>query len=208
MAETSALPHGRVPEAAAADPGVEANARLTAWTGALLFVLLAAEGVTILSVRRLLAVHIFIGLLLVPPVLLKFGSTFYRFGRYYLRDRRYRRAGPPEMWLRLLGPVVVVTTFAVLATGIELWLFGFGFGAYWLSLHKLAFVLWFGATGLHVLGHLTRTPTLVWEDLAGRSRVPGRITRGSLVFAAFLLGLVIAVALLPFPSPFTPPFDQ
>lgn len=198
----------RAPGGAHRDPGVEANARLTAWTGALLFVLLALEGVTILSVRRLLPVHVFVGLLLVPPVLLKSGSTFYRFARYYARDARYRRAGPPELWLRLLGPVMLLTTFAVLGTGVVLWFLGYPFGVDWLELHKLSFVLWFGATGLHVLGHLVRTPTLLWEDLAGRPRVAGRITRGSLVLAALLLGLVIAAALLPIPSPFTPPLEQ
>ncbi|MBO0744705.1 MAG: hypothetical protein J2P43_06785, partial [Candidatus Dormibacteraeota bacterium] len=53
---------------------VEANSRLTAQTGVVLFVLLAAEGVTILSIRALLLPHIFIGLLLVPPLLLKIAS--------------------------------------------------------------------------------------------------------------------------------------
>jgi len=33
--------------------GAEGNERLTAWTGAVLFLLLAAEGVTILKVGRL-----------------------------------------------------------------------------------------------------------------------------------------------------------
>jgi hypothetical protein len=38
-----------------ADAGVEGNARLTAVNAALLLVLLAAEGVTILGVRRMLS---------------------------------------------------------------------------------------------------------------------------------------------------------
>ena len=146
--------------------------------------------------------------MLLPPVAVKLASVLYRFGRYYLRDARYRRAGPPAVWLRLLGPVMVVTTVAVLGTGVELWLFGMRYGTYWLELHKLSFVLWFGATSLHVLGHLARTPLLIWGDLAGRPRVPGRVTRGSLVLAALLLGIVVAVALLPFPSPFVPPLEQ
>lgn len=197
-----------VTTAVAPDPGVEANARLTAWTGTLLFVLFAVEGLTVLAVRLLLPAHEFVGLVLVPPVLLKFGSTFYRFAGYYLRRPRYRAAGPPALWLRLLGPVMIVSTIAVLGTGIELWLFGFKYGSYWLELHKLSFVLWFGATSLHVLGHLLRTPNLVWRDVAERPRVAGRVTRGSLVLAALLLGLVLAIALMPFPSPFTPPLEQ
>lgn len=163
---------------------------------------------TILSIRRLLPAHEFVGLVLLPPVALKLGSVLWRFSRYYLRDARYRLAGPPALWLRLLGPVMVATTLAVLGTGIELWLFGFRFGEYWLTLHKLTFVLWFGATSLHVLGHLSRTPLLVWRDVTGRPRVDGRVTRESLVVAALLLGVVLAVALLPFPSPFTAPIEQ
>jgi hypothetical protein len=55
--------------------GVEGNARLTATTGVLLIVLLAVEGVTILFIRPLISMHVFVGLMLVPPVALKLGST-------------------------------------------------------------------------------------------------------------------------------------
>jgi hypothetical protein len=41
------------------DTGVEANGRLTAMTGIALFVLLAAEGMTILRIDRLLPEHFF-----------------------------------------------------------------------------------------------------------------------------------------------------
>src|SRR5206468_2516773 len=58
-----------------AEAGVAANARLTASNAAVLLVLLAAEGVTILRVRALLTPHVFIGMVLVPPVLLKVAST-------------------------------------------------------------------------------------------------------------------------------------
>ena len=57
-----------------ADAGVAANARLTASNAAILLVLLAAEGVTILRVRELLTPHVFIGMVLVPPVL-SFGNV-------------------------------------------------------------------------------------------------------------------------------------
>lgn len=190
------------------DPGVEGNARLTAWSGAVLFVLLFVEGLTILSIGRLLPAHEFVGLMLVPPVLLKIGSTLYRFGRYYTGNPRYRLAGPPALFLRLLGPVMVVSTVAVIGTGIELWLFGFRFGEYWLTLHKLSFLVWFGVTSLHVLGHLTRTPLLIWRDLRGGDRVAGRATREGLALGALLLGLVLALAFLPWPSPFIAPLEQ
>ena len=81
-------------------------------------VLLAAEGVTILQVRRLITPHVFIGMLLVPPILLKMGSTFWKFARYYSGSPAYRRKGPPLLALRVLGPFVVVLTLTVVASGI------------------------------------------------------------------------------------------
>ena len=57
----------------------------------MLLVLLAAEGVTILRVRQLLSPHVFIGVVLIPPVLVKVGSTTWRFARYYTGAPAYRR---------------------------------------------------------------------------------------------------------------------
>ena len=48
--------------------GTAGNERLTAATGAVLLVLLAVIGVTILRLRPLLSVHLFVGMLLIPPV--------------------------------------------------------------------------------------------------------------------------------------------
>ena len=76
-----------------ADEGVAANARLTSATAAVLLVLLAVEGATVLRVRSLLTVHVFVGMLLVPPVLVKMGSTAWRFVRYYRGSPAYRRKG-------------------------------------------------------------------------------------------------------------------
>jgi hypothetical protein len=90
--------------------GAEGNERLTALTGTVLLALLAAEGVTILSVGRLLTPHFFIGMLLIGPVALKAGSTVYRFVRYYTGSAPYRRKGPPAPLLRLLGPLLIAST--------------------------------------------------------------------------------------------------
>jgi hypothetical protein len=98
-----------------ADAGVAGNARLTASNAVVLLVLLAAEGVTILRVRALLTPHVFVGMVLVPPVLLKVASTGWRFARYYRGAPAYRRKGPPPLLLRLLGPAVVILTVAASA---------------------------------------------------------------------------------------------
>ena len=110
--------HGRLTGAAAHDEsGVDGNARLTGAVGALLFVLLFVEGVTILRIRQLIGVHVFVGLLLVPPVLLKTGSTVYRFYRYYTGSGPYVRKGPPHPLLRLAGPFVILLTLILFGSG-------------------------------------------------------------------------------------------
>lgn len=182
------------------DPGVEANARLTGYAAMVLLVPLAAEVAT--GVRSGLLAHALIGFLLIPPLALKVGSVLYRFLRYYTGDPRYRAAGPPELVMRLLGPVLVLSTGALFATGIELWLFGFRFGEEWLTWHKVAFVVWFLAMTVHVLGYLRRAPALALAD--SRVRLPGVSARRSLVVASLVLGAAIAIAMLPFPTPFTP----
>ena len=59
-------------------------------------------------------------MLLIGPVVLKMASTGYRFIRYYAGNAAYRRKGPPELILRLIGPIVVLTTVGVFVTGIVL----------------------------------------------------------------------------------------
>ena len=106
--------------------GPEGNERLTAASAAVLFVLLAAEGVTIVFLRPLLSAHVFIGMLLIPPVALKTASTGWRFVRYYTGDRGYREKGPPLLPLRLLAPLVVASTVSLFATGVALLVVGPG----------------------------------------------------------------------------------
>lgn len=187
---------------------VEANARLTATNGMLLLVLLAAEGVTILSIRRLLVVHVFIGLLVIPPVALKLATTGTRFLRYYLGDRAYRAVGPPVLILRVIGPLVVVSTVVVLGTGVELWLFGERLGAIWLTAHKASFVIWFGLMAIHVLGHLERAPWLAARDLRNRPPLRGAMSRRAWLMGTLLMGFVLAAATFVVQSPFVIPIEH
>jgi hypothetical protein len=182
-------------------PGVAANERLTALTGGLLVVLLALMGITILSVRRLLPEHFLLGFLLIPPVALKLASTGYRFGRYYTGDSQYRRAGPPPLLMRLIAPVVVISTVAVFATGIELWVFGLRFGSIWVEAHKLSFLVWLPATALHVFGHLSRTSQVAAEEFSASS-TRRAVTRRSLLLGSLIAGVVLAAASLTYATPF------
>ena len=181
--------------------GAEGNERLTAASGAVLFLLLAAEGVTILFLRPLLSTHVFIGMLLIPPVALKLGSTGWRFARYYTGAREYVAKGPPLLPMRLLAPVVVVSTLAVFATGVALLVQGPGRGLL-LGLHKASFVVWFAATGIHVLTYLWRVPSLATADWRRRPpRASGSLARRMLVAGAVVAGAVLAVATVRYAQP-------
>ncbi len=181
-----------------ADAGVESNGRLTASTAVLLLVLLAAEGVTIVSVRSLLALHVFIGMLLIPPVLVKMASTGWRFVRYYRGAPAYRRKGPPPALLRVLGPGVVVLTVVMFASGVAL-LFGWkSLVVSMLFVHKASFVLWFVAMTVHVLGHIVETTRLAPLDWARRTRreVAGASARQWGLAASLVVGVMLGVLML------------
>ncbi|HET9731657.1 MAG TPA: hypothetical protein VFP54_03180 [Acidimicrobiales bacterium] len=183
------------------DPGVESNSRLTAATGALLFVVLAAEGFTIVSIGSLLRPHVFIGALLVPPVLLKIGSTGYRFARYYSGAPPYVRKGPPPWILRVLGPAVVALTLEVLASGIALLYAGPAWRGRLLTLHKAGFILWFLVMAVHVLGHLPETVRVAGRDWVARVRrragvePGGGLVRRLAVLASVGAGVALGVLL-------------
>jgi hypothetical protein len=180
----------------------DGNERLTAITGAILLVLFAAEGLTILQLGSLLYWHFFLGFLLIGPVCVKIGSTVYRFTRYYSRDPDYVRKGPPAPLLRVLGPFVVLTTVGVMGTGVALGLVESRSydGVPLLMLHKASFILWCAVMAVHLPAYVWRLPTLIGADLrssrAGRAAnvVGGRGLRWSVTAAALGAGLVIALA--------------
>ena len=182
--------------------GPTGNARLTALTACVLLVLLAVEGATLLSLRSLLSWHILVGMLLVPLVALKLASTGYKFIRYYARSRAYVAVGPPRLLLRLLGPVVALATVVLFGTGVALALLGPGHPLV-LGLHQASFVVWFGATALHVLAHALRLPALAAPDLRGGDGVAGSRLRLALVAGAVVAGAVVLVASIPLVEPWT-----
>ena len=174
---------------------------MTASTGVALLALLAVEGVTILSIRSLLSLHVFIGLMLIPPVALKLAATGYRFVRYYTRDAAYVRQGPPILFMRMLiAPGLVAATLGVFATGVALLVTGPG-GGLVLGLHKASFVVWVGAFAIHVLVYVARVPRLVAADWGRDSGRPGAALRTGVVALALLVGLVVALAVLPSAGP-------
>jgi hypothetical protein len=191
----AAAQHRRAAPAA----GAEGNEKLTALTGALLLVGFAIEGVTILQIHRLLFLHFLVGLLLIGPAALKIGSTVYRFARYYAGAAPYVRKGPPSPALRVLGPLVILTSVGVLGSGVMLAIAGHG--GPWLFLHKASFVLWFGVMTVHVVNYAPRLPRMLRarseaggpSEAGGRSMaVPGGLARWLLLAASLAVGVGVA----------------
>jgi hypothetical protein len=187
--------------------GPAGNERLTATTGIVLLVLLAALGVTILRIGSLLDVHMFLGVALIAPVGLKLASTGYRFVRYYTSEPRYRRKGPPALPLRLIAPIVVLSTVAVFASGVVLLLAGPGSRDPWVLIHKVTFFLWLGFMALHVLGHLLDLPRVFSTRralLAGHEAVPrGGSGRAIALASTLLLGAALGIAAIADFAPWT-----
>ena len=176
--------------------GVAGNARLTGGVAAALLVLLAAEGATIPFIGQLLGPHIFIGMLLIPPVLLKLGSTGYRFARYYSGNPAYVRKGPPNIALRVLAPGVVFTTLALFGTGVALLVAGPPSNTLMFA-HKLSFIAWVALMTLHVLGHLLEVPALALPDWRRsglrEAQLAGAGTRTMALGLAILAGTALAL---------------
>lgn len=183
-----------------ADAGVEANARLTGYVAMVLLALLAVEFATGLVIRRYLPLHVVVGFAVIPPLVLKLGSVGYRFVRYYTREPRYRAAGTPTLGMRTLAPVLVVLTVIVFGSGVELWVFGYRFGSFWIPVHHGAAYLWFIAAAVHVINYARRAPSLLLADW--RDGLRGALTRQSVVVGSLVLGGALAVAMLSYTSPF------
>jgi hypothetical protein len=178
--------------------GTEGNEILTSAAAVVLVCLLAAEGITIVHMRGLLSAHMFIGLVLIGPVLLKLGSTGYRMVRYYSGSRPYRVKGPPALPLRALAPVLVASTIAVLASGVLLLAAGHKSSTL-VTIHKVSFIVFGVVLAVHFLAYVPRVARSVQTDWtsARRHAVPGTGTRAMLVAAALGGGAALALALLP-----------
>lgn len=184
--------------AAARAWGPAGNKRLTASTGLVLLVLLAVETLTTLALRTYLPVHIFLGLLLVPPVALKLATTGWRFLRYYTRDHHYRLEGAPRPLLRVLAPLLVLSTLSLFGSGIALIAVGHG-GGVLRTVHTLSFIAWGALMIVHVFAYLKRSLRIGTSDWRqGTARVvAGARGRRAALGAALLAGVIVALATYP-----------
>jgi hypothetical protein len=187
--------------------GTTGNERLTSSTGAILIVLLAVLGVTIIRIGQLLWVHLFVGLLLIGPLALKLASTGYRFVRYYTHNARYVRKGPPPTGLRVLAPLVVASTLVVFGSGVALLFAGPSSRDTLFPIHKLSFFAWLALVAIHVLWHLPEVYRSLVADYGRAARgasardwsgeLNGRAGRTLSLTSALVLGLVLALVLIP-----------
>jgi hypothetical protein len=171
---------------------------LTSIVGATLLVLLAIEGATIPAIQPLLSVHIFVGMLLLGPVSLKLASTGYRFVMYYAGSSQYVREGPPAPLMRLLvAPVLVLSTLTLFGTGVVL--LAVPHRGMIVGLHKASFIVWFGATTIHVLAYALRAGRRIlaeWSRPAG-----GRQARLAVTGIALAVGIFTALVTYPLAHP-------
>lgn len=179
--------------------GVEGNHRLTSSTGLVLAMLLLAEGFTILDVRGYITLHTVLGLVLFGPLALKCATTMYRFARYYTGRSEYVRRGPPPMLLRLMGAPLILSSFAVLGTGVAL-LVTHDRSDTWLTLHQASFIIWVVLAGVHFLWHLLEGMRGAARDLRRGPATRGRGVRLVALVASLVVGGGLAATFTPAPS--------
>jgi hypothetical protein len=173
--------------------GPEGNERLTSTVGLVLVGLLVVEAATTLSLSSFLPVHIFLGLLLIPPIALKLGTTGWRFASYYLRRSEYRAKGPPPLGLRLLAPPLVLATVVLFGTGVAFLVVGHG-GGLLLTVHAASFVVWGVLVSVHVLAYLARVARHGLADWRPGKPWAGASVRRWTVVGALLAGVLVGLA--------------
>lgn len=178
----------------------DGNERLTAAVGVVLVVLTLVELATLLfGLQSFLSLHVFVGFVLTPLVLLKLASTGWRFTRYYTRNEAYRLKGAPQLVMRMLAPLLVAATVVLFASGIAMGLLHGSAQQLARNLHGPASVAWMILVGIHVLVYLKRALLGAKEDVdpASRAAVPGARHRIVVLLAAIAAGVVLGTATLP-----------
>ena len=174
----------------------DGNERLTAAVGLILVVLSLAEIATLLlGLNRFLSWHVFIGLVLLPPIAVKLASTGWRFARYYTRNEVYVDRGPPQILMRILAPVLVLSTVVLFGSGVAMGLTHGTALTIARRLHGPSSAVWLVTVGIHVLVYGLRALRAIGGELRARSRGAG--LRALLVALAVAGGIVVGVATIP-----------
>ena len=175
------------------------NERLTAVVGIALLVLTVVEFATIVfGVHRFMSLHVFVGFVLIPPVVLKLASTGWRFARYYTGTSAYVAQGPPLLPMRLLAPFLVAATVVLFASGVAMGILHGHALAVARQLHGPASVVWLALVALHALVYVQRALTRGAEDAAAFVRaVRSARGRAYLLATAIVSGVALGIATVP-----------
>lgn len=178
----------------------DGNERLTAAVGLVLIVLTVIELWTIVfGLHQFLSLHVFVGLVLIPPVLLKLASTGWRALRYYSGSEPYRLKGAPELPMRLLAPLLVVATVILFGSGVAMGILHGHSLMIARRLHGPASVVWLILVGVHVLVYLKRALISSGQDIAPVPRASVRGARGRtyVLAVAIVAGIIVGAATVP-----------
>jgi hypothetical protein len=120
--------------------------------------------------------------------------------------------GPPVLALRAMGPLLVLLTVVVFASGIVLLFDGPRNRTTPLLIHKVSFIAWLVLFGLHLLVHVPRLPRSLRSvrfgaDDSGLQELgqAGSAGRWFALGGALIGGAVLAVVLIPHYSLWTAP---
>ncbi len=179
------------------------NERLTALAGAVLLVGFAVDLFVTANLSRLIMVHIFIGALLAGPLIVKLTGVGYRFFKYYGKSPAFVAKGPPNIWLRLLGPALLVVTLALFISGFGLAFEGPVHDRVLFFIHAASAAMWIPMIAVHVYGHIRQVPRSILEDWGSQSRqaVSGRVKRLRFIIMGLIVGTVAGVVMVHVAAP-------
>lgn len=190
-------------------PRVRSNEQLIALAGLVLLPLIAVEIASALYLRTLMPIHVFVGIVLVGPLLVKLWSTGLRFARYYLGSPDYVQAGPPLLALRLLAPLLVADTIVLVGTGIALVAVGPASAGSLVGLHNVSALVFIPVATLHVGAYIARSTRLTLAPPRRDAAQTSRGWRQNMVnIVAIAGGMVAAVLLMPLGSQWGPANTQ
>jgi hypothetical protein len=178
---------------------VQFVARLTSLLGVALFVLLAVEGVSVPFTGQLLTWHVVVGIMLIPLMSAKIIVTSYRFVLYYSRRVDFKKAGPPWMPLRILGPLLIVATVVMMTSGVALVVVGPSATSegLWFAIHRDSFIAWFIFMAVHVLAYVLRASSVSLRDLRRLRSTTAEVTQDTwyrVMIVVVVLGIGIGLS--------------
>jgi membrane-associated phospholipid phosphatase len=178
-----------------ASDGVEGNRRLTSLAGMALVPVLTAVALSGVVFGWSPGLHFFTGFAAIPLVLLKLGSTGYRFTGYYLRrDRDYRAAGPPTVVPRVFGAPLVASAVVAFVSGVLLFATGTHRGTV-ATLHTDSAVIFIVLVLIHVAVHARTGWLASAADLRTPAGATGSGSRRASLIAMSVAGVAVAAGL-------------